>query len=84
MPGGTDAGCHFEGAASLQERRDAVGTLLFSRWISDGSLMFLGSSRIAVLAAEILHCAGVRGGIGPEILDAVHDRPQRNHPHGPA
>jgi hypothetical protein len=26
----------------------------------------------------------VRGGIGPEILDAVHDRPQRNHPHGPA
>ena len=80
MPGGTDAGCHFEGAASLQERRDAVAALLFSRWISDGSLMFLGPRRISVLAAEILHCAGVRDGIGPEILDAGHDRPQRNHP----
>jgi hypothetical protein len=80
MPGGTDAGCHFGGAASLQERRDAVAALLFDRWISDGSLMFLGARRISVLAAEILHCAGVRDGIGPESLDAGHDRPQRNHP----
>ena len=43
-------------------------------------LMFLGPRRISVLAAEILHCAGVRDGIGSEILDAGHDRPQRNHP----
>jgi hypothetical protein len=80
MPEGTDEGCHFKGAASLQERRDAVAAMLFSRWISDGSLMFLGPRRISVLAAEILHCAGVRDGIGSEILDAGHDRPQRNHP----
>ena len=80
MPGGTEGGCHFEGAASLQERRDAVAALLFSRWISDGSLMFLGLRNISVLAAEILQCAGVRDGIGPEILDAGHDRPQRNLP----
>lgn len=80
MPGSTDAGCHFEGAASLQERRDAVAALLFSRWISDGSLMFLGVRNISVLAAEILQCAGVRDGIGPEILDAGHDRSQHNHP----
>jgi hypothetical protein len=80
MPEGTDVGCHFEGAASLKERRDAVAALLFSRWISDGSLMFLGQLRISVLAAEILHRAGVRDGIGPEILDAGHDRPPRNRP----
>ncbi len=80
MLGDTDAGCRFEGAASLQERRDAVAALLFSRWLSDGSLMFLGPRRIAVLAAEILHCAGVRHGIGPETLDTGHDGPQRNHP----